>query len=150
VRSRRSRDPSPRSSRPSADLVRLRAPGFDSVRTRQSPAQVTRPGPGLCRERGQATFSEDPLPDEDEDEEPEREEPEREEPEPEELEPEELEPEEPEPEEPELEEPAESFDDDELEESDELEDLLSEEVVDSDFSDEVVEELLLEPRLSVR
>jgi hypothetical protein len=87
-----------------------------------------RPGHRICagfrRASGQATFSEEPLLEE-------ADEPEDEE---------------------ESEEPEEVLEDDEPEESEELEDVLSEEVVDSDFlsAEEVVEALLLEPRLSVR
>jgi hypothetical protein len=86
---------------------------------------------GLSRERGHATFSEEPLPeDDDPEDEPEDEE---------------------EPEEPE--EPEEAFEDEEPAESEELDDVLSEEAVaDSDFvsAEAAAAELLLEPRLSVR
>lgn len=98
------------------------------------PGQVIGPVPGFCletglsRERGHATFSEEPLP---EDDDPEDEPEDEEEPE----------------------EPEEAFEDEEPAESEELDDVLSEEAVaDSDFvsAEAAAAELLLEPRLSVR
>ncbi|MCW2885995.1 MAG: hypothetical protein JWL58_2857 [Streptosporangiaceae bacterium] len=105
------------------------------------PGQVIGPVPGFCletglsRERGHATFSEEPLPEDDDPEDDPEDEPEDEE----------------EPEEPE--EPEEAFEDEEPAESEELDDVLSEEAVaDSDFvsAEAAAAELLLEPRLSVR
>jgi hypothetical protein len=106
------------------------------------PGQVIGPVPGFCletglsRERGHATFSEEPLPEDDDPEDDPDDDPD----------------DEPEDEE-EPEEPEEAFEDEEPAESEELDDVLSEEAVaDSDFvsAEAAAAELLLEPRLSVR